>query len=763
MGVPSVSASMIEGSALFNERFLQLVPGHWLDSIGNSIIVSKCTDKEHLTAVLTPLIEHPDARDHVLAIWLQTSNTWRCGSANLEWADEQQQRIVWITGDGRRNIWSRTAGVSNEPPPSEDGNGSAFPWLIHNVTPEPWLPHDVPRDILYDGARVAALLDIRQLIGAKSEPQERLTHILMDHDLQPMRGDYLIPGEDSPLWQKLPVPDTTRRSIAQRISRIPNEALSQRVSWSGSSEVHVGHHKIACRARDIEALESRWVLQPKDPCKPLEIARLLALYSVFDNPLSNRRNGVHLGLDPDLRRQCDFELFASPLNAAVSNGRFASKWPHVEWRFGSIGSYPSVLSILPGNAIVCVNPPFTDAYLEDVMARIADLKQRFRLRVAMPIQEAAWRKKLQTSLPSAQLLRTYYDASAEHSTDVLHPTLLWEDPRCPARDEEIGEQQIIGAPMALPVLAPRALPIEAIAFFELPRSPDGNSVVDMTAGCEGDPLNGKEGNMEDCDHTLESEHLRAEDSPNAKWWSEHTWDHNPCDQPNGISGGHGNSANGASYSAESGHIRQRSPVADGGYTNGRVRGPFWMAPGSVHGTDSGGPCGDDTGQGGMLRTMVNPATARRLARRAAAGFAAELSAKNSTDHVLPKASVDEGAEVPAAPELKTTAATPQSEAKIPTDHSFAKPVSKAAAQALAAPEPTMMATAPGEAKTATDRTPVRAGTTAGAKAVAAPETTTTAVAPGEAADGERAPVLDNTEWPALSLVREVARRPRSRR
>lgn len=50
---------------------------------------------------------------------------------------------------------------------------------------EPWLPLDVPRDILYDGARIAALLDIRQMIGARSEPQERLTHILMDHDLHP--------------------------------------------------------------------------------------------------------------------------------------------------------------------------------------------------------------------------------------------------------------------------------------------------------------------------------------------------------------------------------------------------------------------------------------------------------------------------------------------------------------------------------------------------------------------------------------------------
>ena len=47
----------------------------------------------------------------------------------------------------------------------------------------------------------------------------------------------------------------------------------------------------------------------------------------------------------------DFELFASPLNAAVPNGRFSSKWPHVEWRFGSIGSYPSVLDHLPVNSV----------------------------------------------------------------------------------------------------------------------------------------------------------------------------------------------------------------------------------------------------------------------------------------------------------------------------------------------------------------------------------------------------------------------------
>lgn len=445
----------------FNERFAKLIRGHWLDSIGNSIIVSKCAEQEdELTAVLTPLVDHPDARDRVLKIQQGKLRTWRCGNANLEWADEKQQRLVWVTEDGRRSVWSRTATAAEG---AGGSGGSAFPWLLNNASPEPWLPLDVPRDILYDGARVAALLDIRQMIGPRSEPQERLTHILMDHDLHP-RGDYLIPSAESPLWQTLPVSETMRRSIAQRIHRIPHEALSQRVSWSGEQEVWVGRHKISCRARDISALESRWVLPLKDERKPLEIARLLALYSVFDNPLSNRRSGVHLGLDPELRRQCDYELFASPLNAAVPNGRFASKWPHVEWRFGSIGSYPSVLSFLPVNSIVCVNPPFTEAYLADVMARLAELKLRFRLRIAVPIQEVPWRKNLQSSLPSAQLLKTYYDASSENQTELLHPTLLWEDPRCPLRQAHQALDctpvcmAVLGDPQALGFTSPGTVP-----------------------------------------------------------------------------------------------------------------------------------------------------------------------------------------------------------------------------------------------------------------------------------------------------------------
>jgi len=441
-----VATPDVTSNARFNERFAKLIRGHWLDSIGNSIIVSKCKEEEEIIAVLTPLIDHPDARDKVLLIKRGNTHRWRCGNANLEWADEQHQRLVWVTQDGRRSVWSRNA--DDSPSRDADTNGEAFPWLLNNAVVEPWLPTDVPRDILYDGARVAALLDIRQMIGPRSEPQERLTHILMDHDLHPSRGDYLIPGSGSPLWQTLPVSDSLLRSIAQRIHRIPHEAMSQNVSWSGETEVHVGRHKISCRARDIATLESRWVLPPKDERKPLEIARLLALYSVFDNPLSNRRNGVHLGLDPEIRHCCDYELFASPLNACVPNGRFASKWPHVEWRFGSIGSYPAVMSFLPVNSVVAVNPPFTEAYLADVMARLAELKLRFRLRIAIPIQEMPWRKKLQSSMPGAQLLTRYYDASSQAYQDLLHPTLLWEDPRCPQRHNGQGDVAVVNSAAA---------------------------------------------------------------------------------------------------------------------------------------------------------------------------------------------------------------------------------------------------------------------------------------------------------------------------
>ena len=52
-----------------------------------------------------------------------------------------------------------------------------------------------------------------------------------------------------------------------------------------------------------------------------------------------------------------------------------------------IHSHPHPIPIpLPSFAacaeVLCINPPFTEAYLADVMARLPELKLRFRLRPA---------------------------------------------------------------------------------------------------------------------------------------------------------------------------------------------------------------------------------------------------------------------------------------------------------------------------------------------------------------------------------------------
>eukprot|EP00401_Gymnodinium_catenatum_P004824 CAMPEP_0117548600 /NCGR_PEP_ID=MMETSP0784-20121206/47733_1 /TAXON_ID=39447 /ORGANISM="" /LENGTH=562 /DNA_ID=CAMNT_0005345561 /DNA_START=59 /DNA_END=1747 /DNA_ORIENTATION=- len=534
-----MSLGKVQKVVTFNEQFSWLIPGQWFDSIGNAIVVCAYPggQPKGFKVTVMPVMDHPSIQHRVLSLWHDPVGSafrrgWRCGSAWLELADEKLQRVVWITEDGRRTVWSRVsnsgvnggtgaatssrparsktvtrgqsacsaralemdplhhasinacnpkkglpvnagscnsiraslgtalanneaAGAANRRAPehvrhrrrneqaSRDTNDGrvAFPWM-HNDVKAPVQPcGDVPDDILWDGARVATLLDIRQMIGARSEPQERLTHILMDYDLTAGK-DFLVPCETSQLWRTLQVPEGLRRNIIMRVMALPHEAMSHHVSWSGDSEVWVGHHRIDLRARslDVQALKARWIGRAGDPQLDVEMARLLALYSVLDNPLSMSRTGLHLGLSPEVRQLCDYELFASPFNAVVPNGRYASKWPHVEWRFGSMGKYPMVLSDLEVDSVVCVNPPFTDAYLSDVMERLAELKLRFRLRFAMPIQEAAWRKKLQKVFPSAQLQYKYFDASSGITTNLCHPTLFWEDPRCPVEVQEVVRQ-----------------------------------------------------------------------------------------------------------------------------------------------------------------------------------------------------------------------------------------------------------------------------------------------------------------------------------
>jgi hypothetical protein len=433
------------------EHFERFVTGYWLDSLGNSILVNESAESGMLTARLSPhweLDANPTIRKTVAAqrhgvqavetivtIERTPQGGWKCGGARLESVVERIHRLVWITKDGRRSIWGRAPHNRGSEEVDVSSNGAAaFPWRLSSPGSSS-LPEDsikTPRDILYDAARIAAIMDVRQMIGATNEGQEALTRALMDLDLHGPNGDYLVPSPSSQVWLNLGVPPSVAQDIVARIHRIPSEATSHRVGWSeDKKEILIGKHKILAHPTDIKALEARWVLSPTHEHRSLEIARLLALYSIFDNPLSNRRSGLHLGLDPNMRRACDYELFASPLNAAVPNGRFASKWPHIEYLFGSIGCYPSVMEVIPTGAIVCINPPFTEAYLNNVMERLAVFKLKFRCRIAVPIWDTPWRKRLQGAMPGAQLVQTYYNASEQQEQDLLHPTLLWEDPRCP--------------------------------------------------------------------------------------------------------------------------------------------------------------------------------------------------------------------------------------------------------------------------------------------------------------------------------------------
>ena len=65
------------------------------------------------------------------------------------------------------------------------------------------------------------------------------------------------------------------------------------------------------------------------------------------------------------------------------------------------------------------DPGHQEAYLADVMARLAELKLRFRLRMAVPILEAPWRKKLHSSLPVPQRLGPWDGWTLGRAVDLL--------------------------------------------------------------------------------------------------------------------------------------------------------------------------------------------------------------------------------------------------------------------------------------------------------------------------------------------------------
>ena len=194
----------------------------------------------------------------------------------------------------------------------------------------------------------------------------------MDYDLYYLPGDdYMVPPPTSALWDRLPTSAARyvcRREAARFYARDVEETrakdsqvepdrhcVHRRLGITlllESHEIRVGRHLLKANPSDIAHLKARYMegiaSENKEPRHEQDlkmysrIAHVLSLYSIFESPLADagqKRSNLQLGLDPVLRRKFCYEIFASPMNAAVPNGFFLSKFPHVEQHFGSLGKF----------------------------------------------------------------------------------------------------------------------------------------------------------------------------------------------------------------------------------------------------------------------------------------------------------------------------------------------------------------------------------------------------------------------------------------
>lgn len=285
-----------------------------------------------------------------------------------------------------------------------------------------------------DGARVAAVLDARQVLGADRASQEALSHLLMDHDLlRDPSEDAVVPSADSPLWARLQ--EVPRRNVLHRLASFHADSggsCRAEATVDDHSEIRVGRHRFPVTNADVQALLRRWGGDQKDVTgRSLKMAQVLSLYRLLENPLqpTPQRSSLQLGWDALERKRVgiEYELFASPFNAAVDSGHFASRWPHVEKAFGSIGAYPSAIDAIPEGATVGVNPPFTEGYLDHVMSQSLErLCARFRrIHLFAPVREAPWRPQL-SRFKGASFVRQFWDASALQERSLGQPVLYWD-------------------------------------------------------------------------------------------------------------------------------------------------------------------------------------------------------------------------------------------------------------------------------------------------------------------------------------------------
>mmetsp|Transcript_44487 Transcript_44487/g.127488 ORF Transcript_44487/g.127488 Transcript_44487/m.127488 type:complete len:537 (+) Transcript_44487:75-1685(+) len=285
--------------------------------------------------------------------------------------------------------------------------------------------------VAVDSSRIAALLDVRQVFGNDRNAQEVLSHILMDHDLLRRDGeDAMVPSLDSPLWERLS--ELPRRNALQRLASfkagdrgfLPETAPD-------FSEVRCGRHRFPVAATDLQALIRRWSGPNDMPQRVAAMAHVVSLYRILENPLNPywERSSMQLGWDSVQRKKAgvEYELFASPFNARVENGHYCSRWPHAEALFGSLGAYPDVIDKIPTSAIVGINPPFSEAYLDHVIGKSLDtLVNRFkRVHLTIPVREAPWRSQLHR-LKGASFVKQFWDSTALSDKALAQPVLYWE-------------------------------------------------------------------------------------------------------------------------------------------------------------------------------------------------------------------------------------------------------------------------------------------------------------------------------------------------
>lgn len=169
-------------------------------------------------------------------------------------------------------------------------------------------------------------------------PMVPITYIRESEEIRVGRHKVHCTHEDiASLRQRWQIPDDLRTLNDQEA--LQQEAKFKKIAEKNGEEVAKQLREAQGERRDGQ--HHRVVLHPMvEMVMHSHIAHVLALYCLFESPLAaheSRRSNLQMGLDPALRRKFRYELFASPFNAAVEQGKYLSKFPHVEKHFGSAG------------------------------------------------------------------------------------------------------------------------------------------------------------------------------------------------------------------------------------------------------------------------------------------------------------------------------------------------------------------------------------------------------------------------------------------